>query len=157
MIYRAELPRLIRFLAFHGASPADAADAAQDALIKVYQRLDRVRTMKAPGAYLRKIALNEWKRLRDVPVADRDHVSKAGWIDLGAADDVYGKDDIQVVLDSLAALPGQQRQVMAWLYDGYTAKEIAAQLDMKANTVRSNIRHAKAKLQEFLAPDGEEG
>ena len=73
MIYRAELPRLIRFLAFHGASPADAADAAQDALIKVYQRLDRVRTMKAPGAYLRKIALNEWKRLRDVPVADRDH------------------------------------------------------------------------------------
>jgi RNA polymerase sigma factor (sigma-70 family) len=156
-LYRTEQPRLLRFLAYHGAQPADAADAAQHAWVEVCRRRDRVARMELPGAYLRKIALNEWRRLAARPGKDQERAVERGWINLAAVEDVYGKDDVRAVLEGLAALPDRQRQVMAWRYDGYSPEEIAELLDMNVSTVRSNIRHAKAKLREVLGLGGEEG
>lgn len=154
-LYRAEFAPLVRFLMFRGAAPADAADAAQQAFVEVCRRWDRVRVMASPAAYLRRVAGNEWVRLRRRRRREVQRAVAGGWIDRTVIEDVYGRDDVQVVLDALAALPARQRQVMAWLYDGYTAEEIAEQLDMRANTVRSTVRHAKRKLQ--LLGLGEEG
>jgi hypothetical protein len=36
--YRAEVSKLLRFLAFRGAQPADAADAAHQAFVEVFLR-----------------------------------------------------------------------------------------------------------------------
>jgi RNA polymerase sigma factor (sigma-70 family) len=145
--YRAELPRVLRFLAFRGAQPADAADAAHHAIVGVCVRWAQVREMERPAAYLRRVADNEWKRLDRRRRLDVRRAVAGQWIDLETVEDLYGRDDVKVVLMSLAALPERQRQVMAWLYDGYTVEEIAEQLGMKVSTVRSTVRHARKKLR----------
>jgi RNA polymerase sigma factor (sigma-70 family) len=153
--YRAELPKLLRFLAFVGAQPADAADASHQAMVEVCVRWAQVREMERPTAYLRRVAENEWKRLGRRLRQDVRHAVAGRWIDLAVVEDLYGRDDVKVVLKSLAVLPDRQRQVMAWLYDGYTVEEIAEQLGMKASTVRSTVRHAREKLRSLGI--GEEG
>jgi RNA polymerase sigma factor (sigma-70 family) len=145
--YRTDHPKLLRFLVYHGARPADAADAAHCAWVEVCRRWDQVQRMKSPSGYLRTTALHEWRRLSSRPQQERDRAVKGKWIDLAAVEDIYGRDDVRVVQESLAALPDRQRQVMAWLYDGYAPEEIAEQLGMRVSTVRSTIRHARAKLR----------
>jgi RNA polymerase sigma-70 factor (ECF subfamily) len=100
--------------------------------------------------------LNEWRRLSGRPRRDGDRAVRGGWIDVVAVYDVYYKDDVRPVSEGLAALPERQRQVMAWLYDGYSPPEIAEHLGMKPASVRSNIRHARKTLVRVLAL-GEEG
>lgn len=145
-LYRAEQARLLKFLIYCGAHSADAADASQHAWVEVYRRWDRVSMMEAPDAYLRKTALNEWKRLASRPRQDRGRAVQGGWIDLNSAEDIYDKEDVKTVLEIFAMLPERQRQVMAWLYDGYSYQEISEHLGMKLSTVRSTIRHAKSTL-----------
>jgi FixJ family two-component response regulator len=90
--------------------------------------------MGHPAGYLRRVAYNEWTKLNHRPEQDIKHAVAGCWIDLTVVEDVYGRDDVKVVLESLAALPDRQRQVMAWLYDGHSEKEIAEQLGMKVST-----------------------
>lgn len=154
-LYRNEQVRLLRFLAYHGAHPEDAADASHDAWVEVLFRWNQVSRYASPDAYLRKIALNKWRRLSGRPQKDRDRAVKGGWVDL-AAFDIYNKEDVKEVLESLAALPDRQRHVMAWYYDGYSPKEIAEHLGMNIDTVRSHMRHARKTLVKSLEL-GEEG
>jgi RNA polymerase sigma-70 factor (ECF subfamily) len=154
--YRAEQANLLKFLIYRGAHPADAADASQHAWVEVYRRWDRVSHMAYPGAYIRQIASNEWKRLNSRPQQDRDRAAQGGWIDLAAVEDIYDKEDVKTVLEILATLPERQREVMAWLYDGYSSQEIAERLKMQPSTVRSTIRHARSTLIRGLGL-GEEG
>jgi len=153
--YRDEPPKLLRFLIFCGALPDDAADAAQQAFLEILLR-GRVREMGHPASYLRRVAYNEWTKLNRRLEQDIKHAVAGCWIDLTVVEDVYGRDDVKVVLESLAELPDRQRQVMAWLYDGYSEKEIAEQIGMKVSTVRSTVRHARTKLR-LLRIGGEEG
>jgi RNA polymerase sigma-70 factor (ECF subfamily) len=141
------VPKLLRFLAFRGAQPADAADAAQQAFVEVLLRWDRVRGMDHPTGYLRRAAAHHWVRLNERPRRDVERAVAGRWIDLTVVEDVYGRHDVKVVLESLAALPDRQRQVMAWLYDGYSEEEIAQHLGMKVSTVRSTVRHGRARLR----------
>jgi RNA polymerase sigma-70 factor (ECF subfamily) len=152
--YRAEVSRLVRFLALRGAQPADAADAAHQAFVEVFLRWDRVRRMGHPAGYLRRIAANHWMRLQGRPVQDVERAVAGRWIELTMVEDVYGRHEVKEVLASLAALPDRQRQVMAWLYDGYSEEEIAEHLGMKVNTVRSTVRHGRAKLRALGIGEG---
>jgi RNA polymerase sigma factor (sigma-70 family) len=47
------------------------------------------------------------------------------------------------VLAALQALPPRQRQVMAWIIDGFGAAEIARELGVSPESVRQS--HAKAR------------
>ncbi|MEU0845703.1 sigma-70 family RNA polymerase sigma factor [Streptomyces sp. NPDC005962] len=59
-------------------------------------------------------------------------------------------DEEKRVYEALAQLPMKQRQVMAWLLDGYSTNEIADELEMKPNAVRQNVSRARALLKELL-------
>jgi DNA-directed RNA polymerase specialized sigma24 family protein len=48
-----------------------------------------------------------------------------------------------------------QREVLAWTYDGATPAEIAVELDMDPATVRSTLRNARAVLRRLRAEGGE--
>jgi RNA polymerase sigma factor (sigma-70 family) len=110
--------------------------------------------MDHPAGYLRRIAANHWVRLNDRAVQDVERAVAGRWIELTMVEDVYGQHDVKLVLASLAALPDRQRQVMAWLYDGYSEEEIAEHLGMKVNTVRSTVRHGRAKLRALRIGEG---
>lgn len=153
--YRAEMPRLLRFLLLQGVPPADAADAAQQAFVEVCLRWDRVRRMDSPAGYLRRVASNDWAKQNRRRSTDVDRAVRGHWAHPAVIEDIYGNEQVRLVVDSLSRLPARQRQVMAWLYDGYSYEEIAEQVGMRVATVRSTVRHAKEKLRSLGIGRGE--
>jgi RNA polymerase sigma factor (sigma-70 family) len=58
------------------------------------------------------------------------------------------------ILGLLAQLPPRQRQVMAWTYDGYSPSEIATELNITADAVRTNLMRARRALAAHLGLSG---
>jgi RNA polymerase sigma factor (sigma-70 family) len=59
------------------------------------------------------------------------------------------------VLGLLRLLPPRQRQVMAWVYDGYTPAEIATFLGLDPGTVRASLHKAREMLKYHLTGEGD--
>jgi RNA polymerase sigma-70 factor (ECF subfamily) len=73
-----------------------------------------------------------------------------------SAEDAYEIEERHTFLSAIRSLPLRQRMIMAYIYDGFTTNEIAAQLNMSPATVRSNLRHARAVLTQRLRPAPED-
>lgn len=58
------------------------------------------------------------------------------------------------VLRVLDLLPLRQRQVMAWTLDGYPPAQIADELGITAEAVRSSLRKARRTLAAYLRAEG---
>lgn len=156
---------MVTFLRWHGATLAEAADAAQEAMIKAYERWSTVgETVDRPDAWVRTVATREFIRRRtrsreepsDDPLVEvhtsllRDGAA-AG--EDPAAEDLERRDQQLQVLHLLQLLPARQRQVMAWTYDYYTPTEIAARLSITAEAARSNLRLARRALADLIDPE----
>jgi DNA-directed RNA polymerase specialized sigma24 family protein len=53
-------------------------------------------------------------------------------------------------------LPPRQRQVLAWTFDGFKPSEIAAELGLKPEVVRANLKKARHAIVAHLDRAGEE-
>ncbi|HEY6314209.1 MAG TPA: sigma-70 family RNA polymerase sigma factor [Streptosporangiaceae bacterium] len=139
--FRAEHKKLIRFVIAIGADHDEAAEIAQLTFVKALEGWDAIR---APRAWIRRVAVNELTAARraarretlqakppDAPVP----VSTALAVELS--------EEARQVLAALRALPPGQRQVMAWIVDGFRAAEIARELGVSPESVRQS--HAKAR------------
>ena len=137
------MPTLTVFLIWLGARPADAVEIAQDTMIQIFQRWDEI---SAPRAWARTVASRAYGRrmaaLREDPTDDPA-------ASVPVASGSSGIDTLvnaHEVVALFAQLPPRQRQVMAWTFDGYTPTEIAAELGMSAEAVRSSLHKARATL-----------
>ncbi|SEB45599.1 RNA polymerase sigma-70 factor, ECF subfamily [Amycolatopsis tolypomycina] len=145
MFYREDLPRLISFLLKLGHAGGVAQDAAQQAMISALERWDGI---QSPAAWVRKVATRlavaaterEQERIRR-------HV-RAGHEQPQQAPDPYAELEARMELDwLLRLLSPRQREVMAWTFDGFSPSEIAEELKIPTDTVRSNLRHARTHLK----------
>jgi RNA polymerase sigma factor (sigma-70 family) len=149
--YRESIGRLVTFLVWQGARPADAVDIAQETMIKAYARWT---TIDAPLAWARRVASREWGRL--MARIEEDPVEQvpercALLPPSTAIDELEQRHDI---LRLLATLPARQRQVMAWILDGYSCTEIAFELAMKPDAVRASLLKARRALANLLSHEG---
>jgi RNA polymerase sigma factor (sigma-70 family) len=145
-VYKAEFPRLIRYLQNQGARLDEARDAAQGAFTTAYTRW---RSIRNPRAYLRKVAWREFLRSAVVPenptdttVESVEQASPVNWIELS--------EEARTVQAALTSLPVKQRQVMALFIDGFSPTEIAEQLGCESGAVRQNLFKARRKLKTLL-------
>lgn len=147
--YRNYATRLAAFLVSIGVPQADALDIMQETMHKAYQRWRRIEHPKAwvkataSKAYAERLA-----KLDPVPVED---IAERLPVVPSGADVAETKHDI---LTALQQLPIRQRQVLAWSFEGHTPTEIADQLRMTAEAVRSSLYKGRKKLTELL--DGEQ-
>jgi RNA polymerase sigma-70 factor (sigma-E family) len=130
-----------------------AEDAAQEALVRVYQRWSR---LDDPLAYARRIVVNatrdDWRRAERTTRAHDD----AGR--LARLDDV---DDVEAsflerdaLLAALATLPHRQRAVIVLRYlSELTEAETATVLEISVGTVKSQAFDALARLREILGAE----
>jgi RNA polymerase sigma-70 factor, ECF subfamily len=132
-----------RGLVVLGASPADAADALQDAFERALKSPDRIRR---PASWLFVVGLRRWKSqrwrarlfvrfdsLRSHPVAPPP-----------------GEDAV-VLINELKRLPPREREVVVSRYVlGLTQRETAEALGMAVGTVAATTTHATRKLRERL-------
>ncbi len=144
--YRDNVARLVGFLVAQGARTADAADIAQETMIKLWKSWSAI---DSPMAWARVVAGREL--VRRLGAVDEGHIDESEHSALlGTASDIDNwvrRDDYQRVL---AALPPRQRQVLVWTMEGYSSTEIANQLQLNAATVRSNLRKARRAMARNL-------
>ncbi len=135
---------------------ADAEDVAQEALLRAYQRFDRLRDRSRFRAWLVRIAfrlaldrLRSGKRreLRDTLWSQPEHQPPAA-----TAEDLAASNEFQGHLENaLAELPEKLRLVLLLAaMEGHTIEEIAGMLGISTGTVKSRIFYARKQLAEKL-------
>ena len=140
--YLSFTPRLVNFLLWNGARLVEAADIAQEAMRRAYEQWD---TIDHPKAWCRTVASREYgRRMTDVEIA----TAEPPVLLLSYDPDVI--EQRHEVLRRLRQLPPRQRQVLAWTYDGYSPTEIAEELSISPEAVRSNLLKARRALAKQL-------
>ncbi|MEU0414762.1 sigma-70 family RNA polymerase sigma factor [Streptomyces griseorubiginosus] len=153
--FRRDYSGLMRHVRMLGHDRETAADAAQQAMVLLFEQT-QTHQVRAPRAWVRIVArrLAMHDRTRNTK-RDQLHAQQAAQAPLASCtspeEAALEASEAQRVLEIIAQLPPQQRQVLAWHYDGFTAKEIAEILDLKRSTVDSNLRHARDRVKARLA------
>jgi RNA polymerase sigma-70 factor (ECF subfamily) len=152
------LPRLRRFCRALTGTAADADDLAQAAVEKAMRNVDRYEPGTNVDRWLITIAHNHWRDERRSARARRPHVDVDVLIDMAGEDGAETqarRDADQHVRDAVAALPDEQRQVVALvLVEGFAYREAAEMLDLPIGTVMSRLSRARTVLAARLTQAG---
>jgi len=153
--FEREFAQLVRALVPTTASVGDAEEAVQEAMVRAYERWDRVSTLQSPAGYVYVTAINVHRRSRrrlgrllfgrqvDVEASDA-----------GLIDDFLERD---LLVSRLALLPQANRDALllvGWL--GLGAAEAGEILKIKPASVRSRVHRARALLEKSERSDGDE-
>ncbi len=146
--FRDELVRRVSFLRKVGFTRELAQDAAAEAMTCAYESWEAI---KSPRGWVRRAAyraaLKQARRAREETLrAVTGSWTVSSHYD---ADVIEARDEHHQVLELLGQLPPRQRLVMAWHLDGFNHNEISDRLHMSPPTVRSTLRHARARLKEI--------
>ena len=129
---------------------SEAEELTQEAMVRVYERWERVRAMASPTGYLFRVALNlnrsrlrrlrvrMWKGPVTAPSTDPAEVAEV--------DDEIGR--------ALAALPVRLREAVVlveWM--GLSAEEAGRILGIDAVSVRVRLSRARATLRQQMGGD----
>jgi|SRR5215469_384148 len=131
---------------------ADAEDAAQEALVRAYQRFDRLHEQERFRPWLVRITFRiALDRLRS---AKRRQQREAQWVfeNTRVASPNTANADFQQHLEcALEELPAKQRLVLLLAaMEGHTLQEVGKLLDIPMGTVKSRLFFAKKALAEKL-------
>jgi DNA-directed RNA polymerase specialized sigma24 family protein len=144
--YQAEMPALISFLIKCGAEPDDAPEAAQDAFRELFGRW---RTVGEPKPWLRKAAFPIFLRrpVRNASATEESHDEPAS---PGASSRFDFGEEERLFIALTRLLPTAQRAVLALHIERFGTLDIAEVLGMNPDTVRKNLKEARATLMKSL-------
>jgi RNA polymerase sigma-70 factor (sigma-E family) len=153
---RGRWPAMVRLAYALTGDAGHAEDLAQAAFARAYASWGRVRRAGDPGAYVRRIVINEHRsRFRKRRVAEELRGDLADT----AGGQQQGPEEQQALLDALRSLGPRQRAVVVlryWL--DLSEAETAAALNCSVGTVKSQASRALATLRKnATAPDDERG
>ncbi len=142
----------------------DARDAAQEALLRAWLRLDTLRDPEQFRPWLHRIAVNlcrdRHRRHGGVRLVGLEAVDARGPVesDHGSPQDAAERRDAAAaVRRALMRLPLEQRTALVLReYEGYTSREIGELTGAPAATVRSRIYHGLRAMRAML-PDHRPG
>lgn len=149
------------------ADPDEAADAAQETIIKAWRGLAAFRASAAFSTWLYRLATNACtdalrrkKRARTVPIVQTDESGEEYTLELpdGAPTPeqaLLQKERRARLLRALERLEPQQRELLSLRIDAELSYEqIAELLHIRVGTVKSRLSRAREKLR-FLAQEAE--
>jgi RNA polymerase sigma-70 factor (ECF subfamily) len=159
-LYDDHAPALYAFLLNFTRCEADACDGLQELFLKLVARPEILAGVREMRAFLLKLAYRlaiDGHRQR---TAHHAAVERAAREPLPLFTDTADPDESafrNALTDALAQLPAEQRAVVHLkLWEQMTFAEIAAALEIPANTAASRYRYAIDKLQTLLRPLYEE-
>ncbi len=141
------LPLLNRRARKLSDNPSDAADLAQEAALKIWQRYQTGATILDPRAYamttLRNIARSEWRARHETDELAEDMVSAPP-----EAPRVIACTELREAIDRL---PDDQALLLKLVMTGETSPRVLAQrIGVRAGTVMSRLARARARLREEM-------
>ena len=144
------LDALVRYTTALTCDPHLAQDVVQEVLIRVQRNWARISTLADPGAYVRRMLVNEylsWRRRRANSDLAMSHplLAEVGSVVDDPASGLAERDAMRV---RIARLSRRQRAVIVLrYYENLTDAEIAEVLRCSPATVRSHVSHALAALR----------
>jgi RNA polymerase sigma factor (sigma-70 family) len=151
--YRAEYPGLVRSMFLIVPDADEAQELAQEAMVRVYERWDRVSAMESPGGYLYRVATNlNRRRVRSLAVRAR------GLLTLGVSSHDEEMDparrDLSDAISSLSMRLREAFMLVDWL--GMSSEEASRILHIAPASVRSRVHRARQELRARLMPGGQD-
>jgi RNA polymerase sigma factor (sigma-70 family) len=145
--FHAEHERLFQALYLLTGNRYEADDLAQEALMRAYERWDRVGSMDSPAGYVYRTALNLYRsRLRKAAVPARRVFASIPSED--SSESVATSDEIH---RALATIPDAQRAALVltdWL--GLDSEEAGRVLGIDASSVRGRLHRGRDSLRKHL-------
>jgi RNA polymerase sigma-70 factor (ECF subfamily) len=150
-------PHVQRFAHSLCATPHDAEDAAQEALIILYRKIGTLRASGALASWMFRIVRNECLRrgrslVRREPVDGYEPTPGPS-----AEEDVLLRLEAERVAAAVAALPAEQRQVLVMRdIQGLPGRTVAARLGLSTAAMKSRLHRARTAVRATLldAPAG---
>ncbi|GGT10490.1 RNA polymerase sigma factor [Streptomyces kurssanovii] len=146
-------PNVRRFARSLCATPEDAEDAAQEALIILYRKIGMLRASGALASWMFRIVRNEClRRARTMrahaPLPDADVRS--------AEDVALQRIEAGEVAAAVAALPAEQRRVLIMRdIQGYSGRMVAEALGLSTAAMKSRLHRARTAVQRSLRATSE--
>lgn len=138
-------PRVRRFAQSLCSTPQDAEDAAQEAMIILYQRIGSLRAVGALSSWMYRIIRNECiRRSRLLRHSELPMMAP----ELDAQAEVLRRLEAAHIAEVVAALPQDQRRVLV-LRDlqGLSGREVSTALGMSLAAVKSHLHRARANVR----------
>lgn len=139
-------PHVRRFAHSLCSNTQDAEDAAQEAMIILYQRIGSLRAVGALSSWMYRIIRNECIRRSRLLLHHREAAVIAPEFDAQA--EVVRRLEAAHIAEVVAALPQDQRRVLV-LRDlqGLSGREVSAALEMSLPAVKSHLHRARANVR----------
>ena len=129
-------------------APADAEDAAQNVMLRLWRTDTAFQSGEHLRRWLARVTVNECKRIACHPWRSRT-VSLEGRAD-PVFDDRAKRELYQAVMD----LPGKYRvPLYLYYYEGYAAEEVGEILGLKSSTVQTRLARGRGKLKTMLTEE----
>lgn len=155
-------PHVRRFALSLCASPQDAEDAAQEALIILYRKIGTLRATGALASWMFRIVRNECLRQVRLLVAaqragqpDEPEAEPDAGAEPSAEDAVLRRLEAERIAAAVSALPRDQRQVLIMRdVQGLPGKTVADALGLSTAAMKSRLHRARTALRDALEAPG---
>ncbi|MCX5378623.1 RNA polymerase sigma factor [Streptomyces sp. NBC_00091] len=146
-------PNVRRFARSLCATPEDAEDAAQEALIILYRKIGMLRASGALASWMFRIVRNEClRRARTV----RAHAPLPDAAVRSAEEEVLQRIEAGEVAAAIAALPAEQRSVLIMRdIQGHSGRMVAETLGLSTAAMKSRLHRARTAVQQSLRATSE--
>ncbi|MEV6973849.1 sigma-70 family RNA polymerase sigma factor [Kitasatospora sp. NPDC093806] len=143
-------PHVQRFARSLCATPEDAEDAAQEALIVLYRKIGMLRATGALASWMFRIVRNEC--LRRARLVLRERPPAGVGVSRSAEDEVLWRLEAGRVAEAIAALPEDQRRVLIMRdVQGLGGRMVADALGLSTAAMKSRLHRARAALRDATA------
>ncbi|KOX28264.1 RNA polymerase sigma24 factor [Saccharothrix sp. NRRL B-16348] len=139
-------PHVLRFAGHLCASPQDAEDAAQEALIVLYRKIGTLRASAALASWMFRVVRHECLR-RARRLFDRYDDTGDDPV-ASAEDEVLRRLEAERVAEAIGALPDVQRRVLI-MRDvlGHPGRTVAEALGLSTPAMKSHLHRARTALR----------
>ncbi len=150
--YREEYLSVVALSYALGGSRAAAEDLAQEAFLRAHREWERVGRMEAPGAWVRRVAINLARsRLRRL----RSETAARARLTATPTTLMAPSSEYDAFWDEVRRLPSRQAQAIALRYvDDLSVSEIADVLEVAEGTVKALLHQGRERLQRQLGAKG---
>lgn len=128
--------------------PADAEDAAQNVMLRLWQAEAEFQSGEHLRRWLARVTVNECKRISMHPWRSRRASLEE------CAEPVFDDREQRELYEAVMDLPGKYRvPLYLYYYEGYAAGEVGELLGLKTSTVQTRLARGREKLKHMLTEE----